>query len=179
MESISWNQISSPPYRETPKHNIQIEKEIQKLQRQGRVCPSRSPYTGSVVVVIREGTEDIRHSMNYRKLNRMILANDFSFPSIEKLLFYLNGAQYVFIVDFNCDLYLLPLRDKERRQTDFSCSTGKCKSSVRQFGISVASTAFQSYINSIFAFLEWKTLVPYIDDVIIWGNRSWEMKGFT
>jgi hypothetical protein len=74
--------VNSKPYRYSPHHKNEIEKQIKELLAAGLITHSTSPFASPVLLVLKkDGTW--RFCIDYRKLNSIIVKNRFPMPLID------------------------------------------------------------------------------------------------
>jgi hypothetical protein len=68
--------VNSKPYRYSPHHKNEIEKQVQEFLEAGLITPSTSPFASPVLLVQnKDGTW--RFCVDYRKLNTLTIKNRF------------------------------------------------------------------------------------------------------
>jgi hypothetical protein len=77
--------IAQPPYRMNPVKREFLKKEIVKMEAQGIIRKSSSPWASPVVIVEKKGG-DKRLCIDYRKLNSVTKADAYPLPRIDDLL---------------------------------------------------------------------------------------------
>jgi len=79
------------PYRHPFSQKNEIEKMVRELLNASVICPSTSPYSSHVVMVLKkEGSWCMCH--DFRALNKLIIKDKFIIPVIDDLLNELSGA---------------------------------------------------------------------------------------
>ena len=64
----------------------------------------------------------------------------------------------------------IKLSDKDKMKTAFICDSGLYEYNVMPFGLTNAPATFQRLMDSVFAGLKWKTLLVYMDDVLVYSK---------
>jgi hypothetical protein len=83
----------TPPYHHPRRFKDEIEKAIKELLPMGHIIPSSSPFTSSVVLVLKkDGT--MRMCIDYRALNKKTIKNRYPIPRIDELMDELYGAVF-------------------------------------------------------------------------------------
>jgi hypothetical protein len=68
--------VNSKPYRYSPFHKTEIEKQVSELLKSGLIIPSVSPFA-SPVLLVQKKDGSWRFCVDYRKLNNMTIKTDF------------------------------------------------------------------------------------------------------
>jgi hypothetical protein len=90
--------IAQTPYRTNPKNREFLKNEIVKMEEQGIVRKSSSPWASPVVIVDKKGG-DKRICIDYRKLNAITKADAYPLPRIDDLLESFGAAQWFTTLD--------------------------------------------------------------------------------
>lgn len=85
--------VNSRPYRYSPLHKDEIEKQVKQLLLSGFITPSTSPYA-SHVLLVQKKDGSWRFCVDYRKLNEITIINRFPMPIIDDILDELAGTRY-------------------------------------------------------------------------------------
>jgi hypothetical protein len=87
------NPVNAKPYRYSPLHKDEIERQVKALLSAGLISPSTSSFASPVPLVQKkDGTW--RFCVDYRRLNAIAIKNKFPMPLIEEMLDELIGARY-------------------------------------------------------------------------------------
>jgi hypothetical protein len=89
--------VNSKPYRYSPFHKDEIERQVTALLEAGLIVPSVSSFASLVLLVKKYGTW--RFCVDYRKLNDLTIKNRFHMPLVEEILEELAGTQYFSSLD--------------------------------------------------------------------------------
>lgn len=86
------------PYRHLKWMKDEIEKTIKELLDMGHICPSKSPFASSVVLVKKkDGT--LCMCIDYCALNKRTIKNRYPIPRIDELIDELHGACFFSKID--------------------------------------------------------------------------------
>ena len=158
------------PLRRTPKGFESEEEQYLKEQLEaGVVVPSSSEWA-SPVVLVRKQDGSVRWCLDYRKLNDVTVKDAYPLPRIDMCLDCLAGARYFSILDLQSGYWQILLSEKDRAKTAFITKYGLFEYTKMPFGLCSAPGTFQRCMELVLRGLQWKTLLIYLDDVIVVGN---------
>jgi hypothetical protein len=162
----------TPPYCHPRRFKDEIEKAIKELLVMGHTRPSRSPFSSSVVLVLKmDGS--MRICIDYRSLNKKTIKNQYPIPCIDKLMDELHGAFFFPKINLLSGYHQISIREQDKEMTAFQCHFGHFKFLVMPFGITNAPTTFQSCMNHIFMDQLRKSVLVFFDNILIY-NRPWK-----
>jgi hypothetical protein len=85
--------VNSRPYRYSPLHKDEIERQVAKMLKVGLIKISTSPFA-SPVLLIQKKDGSWRFCVDYRWLNALTLKNKFPMSVIDELLDELAGTKF-------------------------------------------------------------------------------------
>ena len=85
--------VNSKPYRYSPLHKDEIERQVKELLAAGLITPSTSPYA-SLVLLVQKKDGSWRFCVDYRRLNDITIKNRFPMPLVDEILDELAGTCY-------------------------------------------------------------------------------------
>ena len=85
--------VNSKPYRYSPLHKDEIERQVKELLAAGLITPSTSPYA-SPVLLVQKKDGSWRFCVDYRRLNDITIKNRFPMPLVDEILDELAGTCY-------------------------------------------------------------------------------------
>jgi hypothetical protein len=83
--------VNSKPYRYSPFHKDEIERQVTTLLQAGLITPNTSPFASPVLLVKKDGSWHF--CVDYRKLNDLTIKNRFPMPLVEEILEELVSTQ--------------------------------------------------------------------------------------
>ena len=108
--------------------------------------------------------------MDYRKLNEVTKKDAYPLPRIEDCLDCLGGAKIFSTLDLQSGYWQIEIKDADRPKTAFSTRTGHYEYVTMPFGLCNAPGTFERAMELIMKGLQWKTLILYLDDIIVMGS---------
>ena len=122
----------------------QVENEIQKLLEQDFIEPvTSSPKWVSPLVCVWKKNGDFRLCVDMRKVNTVIIRNYYPIPTLDKILYEVNGAKIFSKHDLAQGYHQIVLDGKSRHITTFSTPQGLFRYKRLIFGAKNAFEGFQ------------------------------------
>ena len=135
----------------------------------GIIQPSTSPWASPLVYVKKkDGTT--RPCVDYRKLNSVTEFDCFPLPKIEECLDSLGGSRFFSTLDLQAGYWQIEVKEEDRPKTAFRTRSGLYEYVVMPFGLSNAPSTFERCMELVMKGLQWKTLLVYLDDLIIFSK---------
>ena len=88
-------------------------------------------------------------------------------PRIDESLDALAGSKYFRTLDLVSGYWQVPLNTDAQDKSAFATRSGIWKWKVLPFGLSSAPATFQRLMETVLHGLHWKTLLLYLDDVVV------------
>jgi transposase InsO family protein len=160
--------------RRIPIHQVDaVEKEILKMLSDKIIEPSESPWAAPVVIVKKkDGT--YRFCVDYRRLNNVTRKDAYPLPRVDENLDALAGNDWFSSLDLASGYWQVQMEDADKAKTAFVTRFGFFHFNVMPFGLCNAPATFQRLMERVLRGLQWKTLVLYLDDVVIFGTSFME-----
>nr|KAG5699813.1 hypothetical protein BaRGS_013533 [Batillaria attramentaria] len=145
------------------------EKHLQSMLKAQVIQPSNSPWA-SPPVLIRKKDGSVRWCLDFRKLNEVTLKDAFPLPLISECLDTLSGNTYMSTLDMAAGYWQLEIHPEDRHKTAFLTKYGLFEFVRMPFGLCNAPSTFQRAINLVLRGLTWKTVLAFLDDVLVLGR---------
>ncbi|GFU26089.1 hypothetical protein TNCV_5105471 [Trichonephila clavipes] len=144
-----------------------VDAQVDEWVKNGIVEPCSSPYASQVVVVKKKDGKS-RVCIDYRRLNRKLIKDNYPLPLIDDILDCLQNAKIFTTLDLKNGFFHVAVNERSRKFTSFVTHNGQYQFRRMPFGLSTCPSTFMRYINAIFQHLISKSIVlPYMDDVVI------------
>jgi hypothetical protein len=159
------------PLRRTPKtFEGEEEKYLNDQLKAGVITPSKSSWA-SPVVLVRKKDQTVRWCIDYRKMNALTVKDAYPLPRIDMCLDCLSSASIFSAMDLQSGYWQLEIAESDRDKTAFISNHGLYEYVKMPFGLCNALSTFQRCIELILRGLQWKTLLIYIDDIVIYSSN--------
>lgn len=162
-------------YRIPNSQKTEINEQVNKLLRQKIIEPSMSEYNSPILLVPKKSADNKktwRLVVDYRKVNKKLIADKFPLPRIETILENLGKAKWFSVLDLISGFHQIPLNEDSRDITSFSTDSGSFRFTRLPFGLSVSPNSFQRMMSIAFSGLSPDKAFMYIDDLIVIGRSE-------
>lgn len=160
--------ISLPPFGQSPANREVVNEQIDKWLAWGIIEPSASPWGAPAFIVYRNGKP--RMVIDYRRLNQMVIADEFPLPKQDDILQALTGAQFLSTLDALSGFHQLEMAEKDREILAFRCHRGLFHFKRMPLGYRNGPAVFQRVMQSVLAPYLWIFSLVYIDDIVIYSK---------
>ena len=161
--------IRQPPRRLGPEKDQEVARQVADLQRRGLIEPADGAWS-SPVVLVRKKDQTWRLCIDYRLINAATVRDAYPLPRIDDSLDSLVGSSYFSTLDLLAGYWQVPLDDDAREKSAFVTRGGLWRWKVLPFGLTSAPASFERLMEHVLRGLQWKTLLLYLDDVIVFSN---------
>jgi hypothetical protein len=161
------------PRRLSFEQKRKVDEKINELLKAGIIKESCSPYA-SPIVLIPKKDNDFRLCVDYRKLNKNTIRDNFPLPVIDDLLDSLKNKTIFSILDLKSGFHQIRICSESTKYTSFVTPKGQYEYLRVPFGLCNAPAVFQRFINKIFkGLIDDGKICVYIDDILI-ASESFE-----
>ena len=156
--------IYLPPYRKSEKERQEIKKEIDLMLRANIIRKSKSPWS-SPVILIPKANGTMRMCIDYRKLNKVTIQQNWPIPRIQDILDRLSGSVWFSALDLKSGYWQIKMHQDSIEKTAFSTPDGHYEFLRLPFGLKNAPSDFSRIMSMILS--EFKFVEIYLDDITV------------
>ena len=159
--------ISMPPYYMLPAKREIIDNQIDLWLSQDVIEESRSPWGAPVIVVYHNGKPRI--CIDWRRLNKAIVADQHPIPKQTDILQALSGAQYLSVFDTLAGFTQMEFNKESRPITAICMHRGLHHFKRMPFRWRNGPPEFQRAMQEILSPYLWIFTLVYIDNIVIYS----------
>ena len=150
---------------------LEVAKQLDKMQRDGVIQPSQSPWA-SPVVLVRKKDGSHRFCVDY--LNSVTKVDTFPLPRINDLLDQLGESKYFSTLDLASGFWQIRVHPDSQEKTAFVTPQGLFEFRVMPFGLCNDPAVFQRLMQHVLMGLNPAEgpdfVLVYIDDVLVFSR---------
>ena len=164
--------VRKRPYRTSPKIQREIDKQIDEMLDNGIIEESFSLWQ-SPVVMVKKKSGEYRFAVDYRAVNKCTRQISFPLPRLESVFDTLGEAkaQWFTTLDLASGFWQIPLDPETKEKTTFVTNNSRQFNFwVLPFGLVNAPSTYQHVMTQVLHGLNWKILLCYIDNIIIFSK---------
>lgn len=174
LDLTTTNPIQTAIYRFPPVYNDVVKDEMQRLLKLNIISHSKSPYNSPVWIVPKKdgdnGEKNHRVVIDYRKLNKVTVQDNFPLPNIADIIDQLGGAKFFSVMDLVSGFHQIALKPSDRPKTAFSVLGSHYEFNRLPFGLINSAPAFQRIMSRVLEGLVGSICFVYIDDIVVYGS---------
>lgn len=163
--------VRLPFYRQPPHLRAEIDRQVNEMLEQGIVEPSNSIWH-SPVVLVKKKDGSYRFAVDYRQLNKITKPIAHPLPRLESVFDAIGAenAQFFTSIDLASSYWQIPMDPSTKFKSAFITHDGIYEFNRMAFGLKNAPMSFQFFISTLMRNLNWKHVLCYIDDILIFSK---------
>ena len=162
------NPIKRRGYGHGPVQEAEIQRQVQELLHRDLIEEGNGAWSASVVLVKKKDGK-WQFCVDYRKLNDVSQKDLYPLPRITEALDALVGSKLFSTVDSTAGYWQVELDADTKERSAFVTRSGLWQWKVLPFGLISIPSTFERLVENIFRGLQWKTLLIYLDNVIVFS----------
>lgn len=165
IETITDKPISERARVVKPADAVEMEKQVGDLLEKGIVVKSASSWSFPTVLV-QKSDGSRRLCVDYRRLNKVTIADRYPLPRIDSILASHGGKSIFSLLDLKNGFHQLAVHPGHRQKTAFQTHFGLFEYVGAPFGLTNTPSAFQRVMDEILEPVK-DFCRPYVDDLLI------------
>ena len=169
----------SKPFSCSPRRLSYAEKEylqgmLDEYLKEGIIRPSDSEYA-SPIVLVNKKTSGFRLCIDFRKLNKVVIKDNYPLPLIDDLLDNLVNKTVFTKLDLKDGYFHVFMNEDSIKYTSFVTPLGQFEFLRMPMGLKNSAAVFQRFVNKIFAdLIKENKVIVYMDDIMIASSNMEE-----
>ena len=165
--TLMMKPISMPPYHASPAKQEVIDKQLDLWLSQGVIEESKSPWGAPIIIIYCNGKP--RVCIDWRKLNKAMVADQHPIPKETDILQALSSAQYLSVFDTLSGFTQMEFDEESRHKTAICTHCGLHHFKHMPFGWRNKPPEFQQAMQEILSPYLWVFTLVYIDDIVVYS----------
>ncbi|XP_075926286.1 uncharacterized protein LOC142929264 [Petromyzon marinus] len=161
--------VRQNPFRLSPAEKDHVKLAVDDMLAADIIAPSTSPW-GAPIVLVKKHDGSLRFCVDFRRLNKISVADAYPLPRMDESLDALAGARFFSTLDLLSGFWQLPLDDESKPKTAFRTPHGLFQFNRLPMGLHSAPATFQRLMELVLAGLQWNVCLIYLDDVIVFSK---------
>ena len=166
IELTDYTPIWQKPRRVPEPVKQEIEEQCRQLELMDIIEKCDSDWS-SPVVPVKKKDGKLRLCVDYRRLNKVTVEQNFPIPNLTDSIYSANKIKYFTKLDLIKGYYQVPIHPDSRKFTAFSTIDNQYQFKRLSFGLKNAGIQFQKNIDEILTDFKTKKVIAYIDDILI------------
>ena len=146
-----------------------IDKMIDDMLDRGVIEPSRSKWASNITLA-KKKDNTWRFCCDTRKLNLITKKDLYPLKRIDTCLDTLAGSIWFSTLDMRSGFHQISMSEQDRDKTSFVSHRGSFRWTRMPYGLCNSPATFQRVMDTIMADLDYKVLLTYIDDIIVFSK---------
>ncbi len=161
--------ISLPPFgSSSPEKRRVMDEQMDSWIQLSVIEPSKSPWGAPAFITYRGGKP--RMVIDYRKLNDLVIPDEFPLPKQDDILQALTGSQWLSTLDALAGFTQIQVKPEDKDKTAFRTHRGLYQFKRMPFGFRNGPAVFQRVMQGVLAPFLWIFALVYIDDIVIFSR---------
>ncbi|KAK3088259.1 hypothetical protein FSP39_016699 [Pinctada imbricata] len=169
IDTRGANPIKQAP-RRPPRAFVEEEDRIIDAQLKANIIQESSSPWASPLVYVKKKSGETRPCVDFRKLNDVTVKDAYPLPRINDCLDCLQNSKYFSTLDLQSGYWQIAIRPEDRPKTAFVTRRGLFEYKTMPFGLCNAPSTFQRCMELVLRGLQWKSLLIYLDDIILFSD---------
>jgi hypothetical protein len=148
---------------------VELKIHLMDFLDKGYIMPSSSSW-GCPTLFVKRKDEALRLCVDYRPLNVVTIMKKDPLPHIDLLFDQLAGAQVFFKIDFRSRYHQIKICAEDIPKTTFSTRYNLYEYLFMSYGLTNVSAHFMYLMNSVFMPELDKSIVVFIDDILVYSK---------
>jgi len=158
-------------YRQNPLQRAEIERQCKDFLDHGLISHSDSVWH-SPVVLVKKKDQTYRFAIDYRALNKITKSISHPLPRLDDVLDSVgeSAATIFSTLDLNSAYFQMELDPETKHKSAFITHEGVFVWNRMPFGLKNAPMSFQMLMSQVLRGLNWKIVLCYIDDILVFSR---------
>ncbi|XP_042201887.1 uncharacterized protein LOC121851863 [Callorhinchus milii] len=147
--------VRQNPFRLSPAEKEHVQSAVNDMLEADIISPSSSPW-GAPIVLVKKQDGSLRFCVDFRRLNKISVADAYPLPRMDESLDALSGARYFSTLDLLSGFWQLPLDEESKPKTAFRTPGGLFQFNRLPMGLHSSPATFQRLMELVLSGLQWE-----------------------